>query len=69
MHNGFKPIYQPDLWPTQFYPTTELLVAYQSSTVQVSYGHVLKPSTVEHPPTVQHSLRDDDDTVTKYQYR
>ena len=58
-HDGFKLIYQPDLWSTPFYPATELLVSYESSTVSVLCGNILRPRTVEHPPSaVQHHMKD-----------
>jgi hypothetical protein len=68
-HDGFKLINQSDLWPTPFYPATELLVSYESSTVSVLCGNILRPRTVEHPPSaIQHYMKDQSSHLL-YRYR
>lgn len=58
VHNGFKLVNQPELWLDAFYPSVDLSVSYENSTVYVEYGNMLKPSMVEDPPNVTLRLAD-----------
>ena len=58
VHNGLKLVNQPELWLDAFYPSVDLSVSYENSTVYVEYGNMLKPSMVEDPPNVTLRLAD-----------
>ena len=58
VHNGFKLVDQPELWLDAFYPSVDLSISYENSTVYVEYGNMLKPSMVEDPPNVTLRLAD-----------
>lgn len=51
-HNGFKQIFQPDIWPTDFYPTAELGIVFKQSGVVAENGNILRPLSTEIAPEV-----------------
>lgn len=54
VHNGFKQICQPDLWPTPFYPTVDLFLQFSCGGVNngVENGNILRPFNTEVAPVV-----------------
>lgn len=51
VHDGFKQIFQPDLWPSSFYPSVEMFVSY-SGNFGVENGNILRPYNTESPPKI-----------------
>lgn len=51
-HDGFKQIFQPDLWSSAFYPTVDISISYVQSGVSVDNGNILRPACIEFPPEV-----------------
>jgi phosphatidylethanolamine-binding protein (PEBP) family uncharacterized protein len=54
VHDGFKQIFQPDLWPTPFYPFVELFLQFSCGGVSsgVENGNILRPFNTEMAPTI-----------------
>lgn len=54
VHDGFKQIFQPDLWPAAFYPSVELFLQFSCGGVSngVENGNILRPFNTETAPTV-----------------
>lgn len=53
VHDGFKQIFQPDLWPSSFYPSVDLFLQFSCGGVNngVENGNILRPYNTEFPPT------------------
>jgi hypothetical protein len=59
-HEGFRQIFQPDLWSQAFYPTVDMSVVY-SKAGSVDSGNILRPLFLESPPVISlHGLGSDE---------
>jgi hypothetical protein len=52
VHDGFKQIFQPDLWATDFYPSVDVSVVYRKSNISAENGNIVRPTGTDFPPEV-----------------
>jgi phosphatidylethanolamine-binding protein (PEBP) family uncharacterized protein len=52
VHDGFKQIFQPDLWSSDFYPSVDVGIYYKKYGVAAENGNILRPSNTDVPPEV-----------------
>jgi hypothetical protein len=51
VNNGFKRIFQPDIWSSAFYPSVEMIISYRNK-IAVENGNFIRPIFTEDIPTV-----------------
>jgi phosphatidylethanolamine-binding protein (PEBP) family uncharacterized protein len=52
VHDGFKQIFQPDLWSSDFYPYVDVQIVYRKSGVAAENGNIIRPSNTDYAPDV-----------------
>jgi phosphatidylethanolamine-binding protein (PEBP) family uncharacterized protein len=52
VHDGFKQIFQPDLWSSDFYPFIDVQIFYKKSGVAAENGNIIRPSITDSAPDV-----------------
>ena len=63
-HNGFKRIFQPDIWSSAFFPSIELLVYYRNKSIAVENGNSIRPLFTEEKPIVELEGAKEDEIFT-----
>lgn len=51
VHDGFKQVFQPDLWSSAFYPTVDMFVSFADGSV-CENGNILRPAQTISPPEI-----------------